>query len=376
MKARFGYWMYGLMVLTMACTSGKNALQKGDFDAAVYKAAERLRNNPGNKEATAVLPKAYELASGKHLRGIEDAQLSSARLKYETIVLHYEKLNQLAAEITSCTACIDLIPSPPRYIRELEGARYRAAEGRVKTGDELLQQGGRVNAKKALMNFQKAQFYVPHFEGVGKRIQEATYLATLKVVVEPVNIHSRLYQLNAFHFNQQVEQFIRQYHKNAFVAFYTPQEARDKHIFPDQVIQLSFEDFQVGQQYVKETVEKLKKDSVIVGYTRNQVPIYQTVRGSLSVFDKKVSSSGILWMQIKEGEQQKIVRQKKMAGTYVWETRWAVFNGDQRVLNPTQLKLTKVKELIPPPPETLFTAFSSPIYAQLTEELFSFYQRY
>lgn len=77
---RLRYFLY-LSVLFVSCTTGKNALQKGDYDAAAVKAVDRLRSAPQNKEAMGVLPAAFDLAIKTHLRKIDEAKLSADALK-------------------------------------------------------------------------------------------------------------------------------------------------------------------------------------------------------------------------------------------------------------------------------------------------------
>jgi len=142
------------------------------------------------------------------------------------------------------------------------------------------------------------------------------------------------------------------------------------------VLSLNFDDFVVGQTYVKERVEKLKRDSVVIGETRERKPVYGTVKATLSIFDKNVSSSGLLDMTIMEWQSKKVIRQQKFPGTYVWRDSWASYKGDDRALDKNQLLLTRRKESLPPPPNVLFLEFTKPIYSQLVDQIGYFYNNY
>lgn len=52
------------------------------------------------------------------------------------------------------------------------------------------------------------------------------------------------------------------------------------------------------------------------------------------------------------------------------------FNGDERELSPEQMRLTKLKEQVPPPPQDLFIEFTKPIYNQITTKIRDFYKAY
>ncbi|MCY1546686.1 hypothetical protein D9M68_826960 [compost metagenome] len=165
------------------------------------------------------------------------------------------------------------------------------------------------------------------------------------------------------------------YQQNVFVRFYDQQQARQQKIVPDQVLRMQFDDFAVGQTYVKEKVEKLEKDSVKIGETRADGPIYGKVKATLSVFSKQVSSSGLLDLRVIDWNTGKTIRQKKLSGTYVWEDQWASYSGDERALDKAQLALTKRKEIVPPSPASLFVEFTKPIYSQLINEVSRFYEQ-
>lgn len=371
--SRLRYFIY-LSILFVGCTTGKNALQKGKYDDAVNKAADRLKSSPQNKEAMEVLPTAFDLAVNTHLRKIDEAKLSSDALKWEEILYHYQTINQLSDEVNSCPSCLNLVPKPPKYIKEYDDAKYQAAEARYLLGEKLLRENNRQSAKTAYNHFLKAQSLYP-LKGIEQKINDAYWAAVLKVVVQPAIINSNTYKLSNQYFQQQITNYLATYKGNTFVRFYTEQEATKQKLRADQLIELHFDDFVVGQTYVKERVEKLKRDSVITGENR-QGKIYGTVKATYSIFEKQIASSGLLNFAIVDLNTNKLLRNQKLAGTYVWKDNWASFKGDERALDQQQLALTKKPEIMPPPPGNLFVEFTKPIYAQLVNEITSFYSRY
>lgn len=374
--SRLRYFIYLSLLIIGGCTTGKNALQKGDYDASVLKAVGRLQNSPKNAEAIQVLSTGYNLALQDHLRRIEEAKASIDPFKWEAVIYDYQKINQLADEINSCPACLNVVASPAKYIKELADGKYNAAAARYTSGLSLLQSNNRLNAKKAYYEFEKAQNYYPNYNDVKAKMEDAYWAAVVRVVVQPILVNSRTYKLSADYFQQQIDNFIGDYQRNKFVLFYSEQQASSQKIRPDQVLSLNFDDFVVGETYVKERVEKLKRDSVIIGETRDKKAVYGTVKATLSIFDKKVSSSGLLDLTITDWQSRKIIRQQKFPGTYVWQDSWASFNGDERALNRQQLAMCKRRETIPPPPGALFLEFTKPIYNQLVNDITYFYNNY
>lgn len=374
-SSRLRYFLY-LSILIVGCTTGKNALQKGNYDLSVFKSIDRLKNAPKNAEALYVLPIAYDLALKEHLRKIDEAKLSSDVLRWETVLGHYQKINQLSDEVNSSPVALGLIKNPPKYIKEVEDSKYKAAEVRYALGVNQLNENNRVSAKNAYYNFEKAQYFYPSYKDVNQKLDEAYWAAVVKVVVQPVRVNSSYYQLSNQYFQDQVAQFMKNYQNNRFVIFYSEQQANQQKVNADQILRLNFEDFVVGQTYVKERVEKIKRDSVVIGETRTKAKIYGTVTATLSIFDKQVSSSGLLAMTIFDNQTQRIIRQQNIPGTYIWQDSWASYRGDDRALTNQQLQMTRIREIAPPPPATLFVEFTKPIYAQLVNEISDFYNRY
>ena len=374
--SRLRYFIYLSLLIIGGCTTGKKALQKGDYDASVSKAVSRLQNSPKNSEALQVLSTAYNLALQDHLRKINDAKLSNDMFRWEAVMYDYQKINQLAEDINSCPACLTIIPNPSKYVKELADSKLNAGIARYNSGIEYLNVNNRPSAKKAYYEFEKAQNLAPNYKDVKAKMDDAYWTAVTRVVVQPISVNSGMYRLSGDYFQQQIDQFISNYSRNRFVIFYSEQQATNQKVVPDQVLSLNFDDFVVGQTYVKERVERLKRDSVIIGETRDRKPLYGTVKASLSIFDKNISSSGLLDMTITDWQSKKVVRQQKFPGTYIWRDSWASYKGDDRALNKQQLAMTRRKEVLPPPPNALFLEFTKPIYNQLVDDISYYYNNY
>lgn len=374
--SRLRYFIYLSLIIVGGCTTGRKALQKGDYDASVEKSVSRLQNSPKNSEAAEVLKTAYDLSLKDHLRKIDEAKMSNDLFRWESVMYDYQKINQLADNINSCPACLAIIPKPAKYISELAESKYNAAAARYGSGLGYLRENNRLSAKKAYYEFEKVLNLQPDYKDAKVKMEDAYWAAVTRVVVQPIIVNSGMYKLSADYFQQQIDQYIANYSRNKFVIFYGEEQATNQKIVPDQVLSLNFDDFVVGQTYVKERVEKLKRDSVVIGETRDKKPVYGTVKATLSIFEKNISSSGLLDMSITDWKTRKLVRQQKFPGTYVWRDSWASFNGDDRALSNAQLAITRRKEQLPPPPSALFLEFTKPIYNQLVNDIGYFYSSY
>jgi hypothetical protein len=374
-----GVFLIGLTILLInACSSGKKSLQTGDYDRAVYTAINRLKSNPTKNKAIETLQKGYDFALNRHLERIKDVKLTDDIFKWESVVAEYQAINNLAYAVGDCPACLNVIPDAQKYVAEISDAKYFAAEARYKAGVKLLEKKNRADARDAYYNFEKAEQFYPDFKDAKIKMDDAYWAAVIRVRVEPVQVNSRLYKLSNAYFQDKINEYLKNYERRNFVKFYSPQEAMMAKVKFDQVLQLNFDDFIVGQTYVKEKIEDIKRENVKIGETRDSArkAIYGTVTGKLTTFEKTITSTGLLDFQIIDLVTNKVINHEKMPGTYVWVDTWGTYRGDERALTDNDKALLNRKESRPPAPQDLFLAFTNPIYNQLTQKVNSFYNRY
>lgn len=275
--SRFSIFVLSLLII--GCSTGKRSLEKGNYDQAVYKAVNRLQKNTDNSKALKTLTQAYNLAAGDHLDNIREAKLSSNVLRWENVLREYEALNALTDEIKRCPSCRKAVQLPAKYILEISEAKLNAAAVRYALGLKLLEEKNRQSAKQAYFDFEKADQLSPKYKDVIQKMDDAYWAAVIKVVVEPVETGRSIYRLSNEYFQNKIYEYLENYEHRSFIKFYTPKEARRQDLVPDQVLSLNFDDFVVGQTYIKERVEEVKRDSVKIG-TANGKDVYGTVKAS------------------------------------------------------------------------------------------------
>jgi hypothetical protein len=367
-----------LLVLSLfifGCSAGKRSLEKGNYDQAVYKAVNRLQKDPDNRKALKTLTEAYGYAAGDHMENIREAKLSSDVLRWERVISEYEALNALIEEVKRCPSCRNAVRLPEKYTREIAEAKENAAAVRYARGLKLLEEKNRQSAKQAYFDFEKADQLSPGYKDVVQKLDDAYWAAVIKVVVEPVKLSRSIYQFSNEYFQNKIYEYLENYEQRSFIKFYTPKEARREDLVPDQVLSLNFDDFVVGQTYVKERVEDVHRDSVKVG-TADGKDVYGTVKAKVSIFEKSVSSAGLLNVTVTDWHSKNTLTQEKMQGTFVWQDSWGSYKGDERALRKEDKSLVKRRETLPPPPQELFIEFTKPLYAQLTDKIRRFYSRY
>jgi tetratricopeptide (TPR) repeat protein len=372
------------LLLVVACRSTKKAYEKGDYERAVVNSVEKLRRSPNNKKARETIRKAYPALVDYYQGRIQNAKLNNNPLRWEEIVDYYQSLNQVYDEIQRSPVALKLVPNARSFQREYLEATNNAAQARYVLGMERLEmarRGDRESAKAAYAHFEKVDQIKPRYRDVEQKMFEARDLATLYVQIEPIPMHSRSLELSSEFFENQLAEFISQTEFSPFVRFFTPAEAPRRPRDPDQILLMSFDEFQVGQSRTREQELQRHRDSVVVGTVKikgdSTVSVYGSVDAKVHIFTQEISSSGLLDLRLIDTRNDAILTQRKFPGTYVWVDQWGFFNGDERALSDEDLRaVRRSKPSPPPPPQQLFVEFTKPIFSQVTSFVRSYYRNY
>lgn len=374
---RINSFMPFLFLVLMACSSGQKAFQRGNYFEAVNTAVERLRSNPDHKKSAQVLQSSYPQALQWAQDEIDLLLSGNDPLKWEKTVNVMRRVNTLASEIRRSPAALRIVPTPKVYTSEMNMALERAAEETYQGGLSRMQQPERQAAREAYSLFMRSNELVPGYKDSQQLIREAKARATLNVVVEPIPVHSKLFELSAgFFYNQVYEYLNRRFPQQGFVNFFSPEEFEKSEVKnPDMILRLEFYDFIIGalkqsesEREVTNTVKKNPKDTL-----SNETITY---KAKLKTFSDQVSSGGVVDLKIVEWPSEKLLVNDRIPGEFVWINQYAIFVGDEKALSAEQLQLTKQKMMQPPPPQMLFVEFTKPIYDQLTGRLNNFFGRY
>ncbi len=369
-----------VIALLAACSSGKQAFERGEYYAAVMHAVNRLKQNPDHKKSQEILRTSYPMALEYLETDAKNQIASNANNKWHSALTSYEKINQMYEAIRQSPGARKVIPNPKNYYAEIGPIKEKAADELYQSGITLLMKGTREDAKRAYYQFNEAQRLVPGYKDVLEYLEKAKTDATVFVVVEPVTVPTR-YNLSGNFFQDKIDEFLaRNYPDQGFVRFIHSAAASQLQLPRiDQVMRLQFDDFSVGNTHTTEQTETVSKDSVKVGEAKvngQTVPVYNTVTAKVTIVRREVVSQGLLSMVITDYKSGAVLSHRKFPGRYVWYATWARFNGDERALTPRQLELTKLPEAQPPDPQSLFLTFAAPIYEQLTQAVREFYQNY
>ncbi len=386
MKIQFYTILFAITSLLLAsCSSGKKALKHGQYDAAVIQAVARLKQKPTHQKATTTLREAYPLALQYHMDRIKTMNLGNDNIRYESIITEYEALNNLYDNIQICPAAKKIVTAQ-RFTVELNETKLKAAELHYALGQKYLAKQNKNDAKIAYNEFERASHLMQgNFKDCDAKMKEAMDWAVTKVIVLPVEVHSNSLKMSNDYFQNKIIQYLYEHRVSKFVEFYSEADAKKSNTRIDEIIDLSFDDFVVGQLTIEKLQREITNDSVLVGETKvyiaetkrdTVVKVYGKAKATLFVTRRILESKGVLDMKIVDKNTNTVIQNEKMPGAYTWVNQYGYYQGDVKALKPADLELTKGYEMSPPPPQDLFVAFTQPIFTQLISRINQRYSGY
>lgn len=365
-----------------ACNTGKNLYEKGNYYQAVLKSVEKLKKSPNNKKAQETLANAYPNGVSYYLDQLDIQNASQSQFKNTEAVYIYNKLNSMYENIQRSPAAKQVISNPKKYYSQVEKIKPTAAEEQYAAGLKYLSFGDRQNSKQAYYNFLEADNFMKNYKDVSNKINEAYNLSLLYVLANLKPVHSKFYELSADIFYTQVENILKQIEQKEFIRFYTPEEAKKINLTdPDQILEINFEDFVVGETHTNERIEKMVSDTLKIGEVTSdrgtKKDVYGTVTAEVSINRMEVISKGIINLSITQNRnEKKRLINENMAGEYVWFNEWGYYNGDERALTDEQIEISNRRRIDPILPQQMFVEFTKPIHNQLSRRLINFYRNY
>ena len=357
------------LIFIAACSSPKNQFEKGNYEKAVQLSIKKLRKKPSNEKQQAILKAAYGYAVQVSAQKITQQQQSQDRFKWDKVIAQYHEMQKLYGELLQCPGCLKVV-TPVDYQTELNAALLQGAQVYVEEGLAALNTQTKVGGRTAFNYFVQAKAYQNDYANIDEYLFQAKQLGTEIIGISKIPVASKGLEINSAFFLQQLTQALNDLNYR-FAEFYplnyfTQNANGTKPPVPDQIIDLSFDDYFIGQTYLKETRETVVRDSVKVGEVTDSLgtkfPVYGKVEAELQRFDKTLESGGLLNISIIEPASNAVLFQQKIPSTYVWENHWVRYQGDKRALTEEEIELTKNNELLPPAPQDLFYAFTRPLF--------------
>ncbi len=371
--------IFGFIFLNIfACTSGKKALKRGDFEKAVLLSIERLRKNNDHDKSLETLKQAYPLFIETQQDKLENLEKSPDMLnKWDDMVGIYKSVNYVADQIRICNPARNAIANPQRYDDELAHATKMASEAHYQAGMKFWENPTRENAKKAYYEFRKCENFTKNYrDEVTQLLIETKEKATLKIRIELQNPPN---PLSDEKIRREILQELDNLNQNKeFIRFYTPNvitKTGENPQFSDQVLQFTYSEFFVGDaQYQNRTERRLDSTARETTVNNQKVLVYDKFSADVNIRSKRIYVRGTVDMLIKENLNGTTLHQNRFADENNWTSEWATYQGDARALNDQYRKLTQTKELPNPTRMQLFDIFCERNASKIRQGVRGFYQ--
>lgn len=352
----------------MACSSGKIALKRGNFDLAVQKASQRLQQprglfKRGYQMAPQVLKEAFVHAYNQHqtaIRRLSSASRSdstqSFSFRWEAVFREYTQLQTLTNNARrglarQCSACLEWLAAYPssyadrqNEVRELAAAdRYYAAEQAFPYREE-----NRLAAKEAYLHYQKALEWVPDYRQARAKSEEALPFAILRVVIEPLSPTNEIspgknWELQDLIF-RQIEQSAS---PSTFVRLYLPNEQAGDGYPIHQAVQMQVTNYLPFDELITSSSTTVYSNQTYkVGEKKindsTKVDIMEKVKGTLTTHRREIRAGLDLRMRALDTQTGNVLWEEPVWESRSWVTEWETFRGDKRALNGSSLKSASV----------------------------------
>lgn len=358
------YFFLFLAFYSIACSSGKKAYERGDYYAAVLQSVDRLRQKPDNEKSQEALRLAYPLAIDFLESQAKSTIASDAPFKWKSAMNYYNQINQLHDQIKTSPAALRVIKTPVSKFTEIADLKKKAAVESYEAGIQAMMKNSRSGAIEAFYLFQEANNFDPGMRDVVEMQYKAEYDATLRVVyaeqiyrsdwvaVEPVLNNLRL----------------------PFTKFYTSAQAAAEEAPIHHTLLVEILGYNEGRPTTSKTdnnhMDSVLVDKVVAG---KKVKAYENVSGKSTLFEKRVSSQGVVRITIKEKETAKQLLNNDYTGTGVWTGTWARCSGDTRAIPERIRKICSQAE--PQPDNALMLKQArQDVLKQIENSLSSFYR--
>jgi hypothetical protein len=149
----------------------------------------------------------YQLVLEWSQEEIDLALSSNSPYKWEQVTDVMRQMNNLSSQIRSTPAARKIVPNPKNYTTELTMAYENAAEERYSAGLAQLEMNTRESARIAFDHFYASSQYVEGYKNVRELMETAKEMATIKVVLETIPVHTQRYRLSSEFFYNQVFEY-------------------------------------------------------------------------------------------------------------------------------------------------------------------------
>jgi hypothetical protein len=317
-------------------------------DEAVLELLSSLKKNPNDRTLLDLLPATYQRAMDSRM-AMKDYVLRDNAPGDRWV--YWRKQLEASQSITDAVLAIPqasaVISNPVQFRAQISEARVQAADEFYQQGIDLLRKENRRDARLAIDFLRKADRESPGYRDVASQLRYAEEMATLYVVVNPVDYYSFGWNYWGFQNDHLQWQMLRDLNNRSynFTRFVSDQEARALRTMPERVVDMRFARLMVNNPYTdRHTFERQKQIQVPNPRNPNDTSKQTsqstiTVRATVTVTKRLVTGEADLECRIYDVPTGRNILYDRFPGRYNWVFESASYNGDKRALTDEDLRL-------------------------------------
>lgn len=373
--------LVGVSVLVLSCKSASKLYEKGRYDEAVEMAAKKLQKDPHDRKLQDLVLNSYKFAVEDHEANIRNHASSTNDLKWEWTYNEYASLQRLYESIRRSPDVYNLV-KPTDYSSHLVTYREKSGEARFERGLALMADNDKRSYRQAYREFQVAQNYLPGDIIVRQKVEEAYNAAVVNVILLPVEERGS-YQYSSYTnryrgFDNNILRYLQQHNGNEFVRYFSPLEARNRNIRPDQLIDVRFSSINVGRSTDENDSRMVSKEVVVketVYRPDSIVREYAKVYARITTTKRTIRSEGMIQVVVRDQDNRHMWTDN-YTGQHFWSSEFANYTGDNRALSESDKQLVNRTRENPPREEDIIRCIMDEIQSKLECGIKDYYNRF
>ena len=258
----------------VGCKSASKQLERGDYDAALEKAARKIKRNPSkNDDEVWVFNDAYNMAKNRDEATINRLKSKGDPALWAEIYRTYLKLDQ-HQNLAISLPPVGIQFTEVNYTPEINNAKLKAAAYAYAKGVQLLSYNNRFEARKAHNRFLEVKTYDKNYKDVNNKLAEAKYMGMTNVyfeivdnaqVVAPLGLIEAIQQINVNDLNETWKNYDtrvdtnKMYHYAIFLNLkmidVSPEELKENNYVENKTVEDGFD-------YVLDANGNVQKDTL------------------------------------------------------------------------------------------------------------------
>ncbi|RPD50583.1 hypothetical protein [Paracnuella aquatica] len=367
-----------------ACKSAQKMYDRGNYAEAIERSIRKLQKEPNDATAKSILKDAYREAVARQEGEIRTVLNSASENRYEQAYRQYANLQQLYHSVQQVPAAARAVAATD-YASFVETYRNKAADVRLERAEKWMDDETITGYREAYREYQAAQRLKPNDVDIKKQVQYALDMATLKILVVPIDLQgSNYYYSNSSYqmrnFQDRLVRKLNIHSGSEFVRFITEWEGRSRDIVPDEILEMRMSRLVIGRPYDQSETRTVQKEVVVkeTVYKKDSVvKEYATVKARIATTRRMLVSEASLFLTTRDAGGR-ILWNDEFRGEHRREAKFVTYTGDERALSNTDkelIKNNKPEDIRVPREDEIVEDLMQQIESDLAQRLRQHYQR-